>query len=132
MYGKPTIKNVNAAHLALFKQSNEPGKSGNPLEKLNGIDSSLLPPCDTVLIEQIKCANFVSVVWKNASKAQPEQFSPQNSGWQSNTGSYEVSWFDSDQIPQDICQHIDDNIEAEDDEGDLQYDSSDDESDTDD
>ena len=28
MYGKPTIKNVNAAHLALFEQSYEPSKLG--------------------------------------------------------------------------------------------------------
>ena len=78
-------------------------------------------------MEEIKHANFVAVVWIHASKAQPEQFSPQNSGWHIKAGSYEVSWFDVDQIPQDICQHIDNNMEAEDDEGNLQYDSSDDE-----
>ena len=37
------------------------------------------------------CSTLSTVVWKNASRTQPEQFSPQN-----NAGSYEVSWFDDD------------------------------------
>ena len=76
------------------------------MEKLKVVDASSLPPCKTTLIEKIKCANFVSSVWKRANTANPMLFSPEGHGWCIENSAYKLIWFSGNQMPQTMHDQL--------------------------
>ena len=78
--------------------------------KLKRSDPALLPPCKTELVQKIKRTNYVASVWRNADTSNPVKFSAHSNGWILLDGKYRLNWFDGDQIPAEICRHIDDDF----------------------
>ena len=111
MHGKPKNVNVNTARLVLLKSKYSPSIARNPLDKVKGTDSSLLPPCLTVLIPKIKRAYFIAQIWKAADTRKPAILAPTDHGWKMTDGKYSLVWFIGDQMPKDIRLQIDDNFQ---------------------
>ena len=91
-----------------------------------------MPPCHKVLVEKIKRANYVAMVWKNAQRPLPVTVSPVNNGWALDKGSYIINWYDGDQLPQNLSQLLGNNLDDPDLENDIQEVSEHDESDSED
>ena len=58
---------VNEARLFAFLKVFKPTKK-DPLAGIKGIDGSNLPPCHSVLLQQIKRTNYICSIWNNATQ----------------------------------------------------------------
>ena len=144
-YGFKTLKDVDEARFLSFYSIFKPAPgAASPLSKIKSVEPSLFPPCKRVLIEQIKRANLIAAIWKNATFSNPsEGYNPLEHGWCLQDGEFAMHWFDGDQVPpeQEIYyanthfgaeDGTQDNEEAATDEVDGESDVDDDESDDDD
>lgn len=61
---------VNEARLFAFLKEFKPTKK-NPLSGIKGIDGSNMPPCHTVLLQQIKRSNYICSFWNKATEMEP-------------------------------------------------------------
>ena len=69
---------------------------------VKGISPSSLPPCQIVLINKIKRANFVAAIWKNAVLRRHPGWKPEDHGWKKSGNSLIIMWFEGDQVPQSV------------------------------
>lgn len=76
MYGTKGAESVNESRFALFMKVYSP-KGKHPMASVKGIDGSLLPPCRSVLIEQIKRSNAICSFWNSATVLKPTVFPPE-------------------------------------------------------
>ncbi len=131
LYGKPNITSVNDARLTLFHDHYAPKSDTQPLEKLKRSDPSNFPPCHAVLLQKIKRSNLVACMWKNAEKENPCAWKPDDNGWKVGEKSkYELVWFEGEQVPDNVCVHINEESLEDDENDDIDYYcSSDDDSD---
>ena len=60
------IVTVNQARLFSFMKAFKPTQK-NPLAGVKGIDGSYLPPCYSVLLQQILRTNYICSIWNNAN-----------------------------------------------------------------
>jgi hypothetical protein len=99
---KPT---VNEARLELFTRVYQ-STSKRPMSKVKGIDGSSLPPCKSVLEQQINRANCICSAWNFAFSLNPKVFSPQTSGWNINKDEgkerFSLHWFEGELAPQTL------------------------------
>ena len=128
MYDKPNICSVYEARLELFLKIYKP-KGKRPLSGVKGVDGSNLPPCKSVLLQQIKRVNVVCSTWNQAHETNPSIISPDGNGWEILNGKYALTQFEGDMVPPTLeeitCQE---NAETEENENiESDYDSSDEE-----
>jgi hypothetical protein len=101
LYGHRKTQSVNAARFASFMQYYAP--KDEPLDKIRGINPSSMPPCQNVLKNKVKRANFVTSMWKRSHLKDPiGQMKPERWGWIVEDGKYEIAWFEGDQVPHEI------------------------------
>jgi hypothetical protein len=62
-------------------------------------DGSLMPPCKTVLLQQIIRDNSICSIWNQASVQNPIVFPPHNHGWVIEDGKFSVYWFEGNATP---------------------------------
>ena len=62
----------------------------------------MLPLCQSALYEKVRRTNFVATLWKGASIPEPCSLSPMENGWVLVDGSYKMTWFEGDTVPQDV------------------------------
>ena len=98
MYGNKNLESVNACRYQMFMKIYKP-KNKNPLSSVKGIDGSSLPPCKSVLMEQIKRTNSVCSIWRNAIEFNPKIIPPNGNGWNLIGGKYSPTWFEGDMAP---------------------------------
>lgn len=60
MYGTKEVTSVDECRFVAFMKINKP-KGKMPLAKVKEIDGSLMPPSKTVIFQQIKRANAISL-----------------------------------------------------------------------
>ena len=60
----------------------------NPLEKLKGLDSSGLPPCESELTTHVNRSAFIATMWVNADQKEVDQHPKQHDG-----SSFLIHWF---------------------------------------
>ena len=131
LYGLPKLTKVDDVRLALFEKKYSPKQSEQqPLDKIRRINPNNMPPCHSVLSNKIKTANYVTHIWKNASKRSPCELQPEEHGWLLKEGMLKMNWFDGDQLPENILNIVTDC--DLDDEADESPSFSSDESDSDD
>ena len=129
MYNKPIVNDVNEARLLIFRDTFAPKNENEPMAKTKGTDPSHLPPCHSVLIQKIYRTNFVSYIWKKANVGFLNLLLPQNNGWQLKDNLYSINWYEGSQVPESVCNSIEESELNEDDNDDMQqYNSSSDES----
>ena len=91
---------VNEVRLNMFMRTYKPCDSDSPLEKIKGIDASLLPPCNNVLQQWLKRCNYVTYLWKHATNKDPVGgIDVTDHGWEDVDGMFKPVWFVGDQIP---------------------------------
>ena len=102
MFGYDKLTSINEARYHYFKSKCKPKETAKPLDFLKHVDPSMFPPCQSVLLEQIKRAWLVARLYKNASVADPlENCSLLDFGFELIDNMVQVKWFDGDQVPAD-------------------------------
>ncbi len=71
MYGYKNVSFLNEVRLLTFSKTYKP-KSRNPMASIKGIDGSALPPCESVLVQQILRCNSICSVWNNDTQSNPQ------------------------------------------------------------
>ncbi len=125
MYGSKSAS-VNATRFDLFmKKYKQKGKK--PMGSIKGIDGSNMPPCYSVLLQQIYRVNHISMSWNNATILELLVSLPQENGWKLINGQYKPNWFDGERvpgsleeilIPVDVPENDDEEFDSESDESD--------------
>ena len=82
----------------------------------------------------INLANYVTKIWKHADQPVVTSSSPVGNGWVLQDGAYAIKWYDGDQVPNNLSQLLEDNIQNTDDADDdtLEYNPENDEPGSDD
>lgn len=93
MYGNKRVSSVNEARFLGFMKVYKPKKGKKPMENVKGIDFSLLPPCSSVLIQQIMRANSICSIWNKADEKMPIMFHPEKNGWILRENKFTPNWF---------------------------------------
>ena len=100
IYGQKTAISIDETRYRVFRKMSGTGSVDNPLKNVKKINCSLLPPCSKTLYKKIKRAQYVSMVWTNATSANPTRnLDPTDYGWKLIAGQYEIDWYDNDAIP---------------------------------
>ncbi|KAI9565073.1 hypothetical protein GHT06_008823 [Daphnia sinensis] len=104
--GQLKKQTVNEARLELFTKVYQ-STTKRPMSKVKGIDGSSLPPCKSVLQQQINRANCICSAWNFAFTLSPNVLSPKTSGWNiekddERNERYSVNWFEGDLAPQTL------------------------------
>ena len=123
MYGKTSHTDTNKVRYDIFTARYESKTEKNAFSIHNGIDLSLLPPCQSSLYMHCLRANYQSYIWNNSHKPYVEVPSPVGCGWRLDGGELSIDWTYGDIMPQqllDVLRTPDDNDAAEEDE--LNYD----------
>ena len=110
---------MNAARFDIFSDVYKPKDESRPLKKIKEIDGSLYPPCKNVLIQKIRRANFVASMYKNANNPNPIMDNPESHGWVLKNEHYALKWVEGDNIPEDVCAHVDSQYDILTDKNDL-------------
>ena len=106
MYGKPKYSSINKLRYDLFMQKFRP-KSGYVLSSFDGIDMSLLPPCQGSLYMHTQWANYQAWIWNSSLERHLEIPSPVGHGWvldESDKLNYD--WTKEDIMPQELADII--------------------------
>lgn len=130
VYGNSRLNSTNEARYSLFCDKLSPKCHAQPMDKIKKVEPSMLPPSKPALMQKIKRANLVASMWKGANKETPCTWKPENNGWKLTNRKYELFWYDSNQMPDTVCSHIDEDVLAEEDDTVQDYCSSSDESDS--
>jgi hypothetical protein len=103
MYVRPNYNDTNVLRYDLFKTRYEPKSSKSVLRFKNGIDMSLLPPCQSSLLMHTKRATLQAFIWRHAHVADVSMPSPVGNGWkESEDKTLEVEWTDGDVMPRQL------------------------------
>ena len=95
-------------------------KPGEVLTSYNGVDVSLLPPCRESLKMHMRRANYQVPTWKKADQATPIIPGPDRRGWNTNIkGELEISWTNSDLMPQELADIITDPLNPSSEDADV-------------
>lgn len=121
---------LNAYRYKVFEKGYGPkASSGNPLEKLKGVNASAIPPCESEVNMHLKRASFVARMWVSADSPEINQHPGESNGWEFKDGFYYPIWHEGSQLPDTLSPHveaIDDDKQDEEEEKDMTV-SSDDE-----
>ena len=111
-------KALNSHRYKTFEKAYRPkARSRNPLEKLKGLDGSLIPPCEAEVVYHIKRLLFVAKMWFHANRRHIDQHPLESDGWELRNGSYMPILFEGPQLPETLLPDGDEvNYEINDDE----------------
>ena len=109
---KPKLTHVNELGMQLSTWALLQGMTESPCKKIKGINTSMLPLCQSALYEKVRRTNFVATLWKGASIPEPCSLSPMENGWVLVDGSYKMTWFEGDTVPQDVWRILDADTEV--------------------
>ena len=99
MYGLKTFKSTNAARLELFIKKSQSKKEKDIFSNIKRIEIESLPPCSKVVFQKVLRTNYICSIWRNATLANPPDFSPMNCGWVMEGGNYDIKWFEGLNAP---------------------------------
>ena len=120
LFGYTKLSDINQARCRHFETKCKPKSASKPLDCIKSGEPTLFPPCKAVIIEQTKCAWYVSRLYKRAYKDDPTfGFTPIDFGWQLNNGDkIEIKWFEGEQVPTEL-EESNDNDDDETDDDDI-------------
>lgn len=91
---------LNKYRYKVFQKAYGPkATTKNPLDKLKGLDASGLPPCESELMAHVNRSAFVATMWANADQKEIEQHPKQHDGWELEGDTYNIVWFEGQQVP---------------------------------
>ena len=102
LYGNSkTIRSVNTIRYKKFNAAYKPQKK-KAILAVKDINSISMPPCSTVLYQQILRDCLISTMWINAHHSGPPNMNPQDYGFDLVDGKYYPKWNDGDITPPTI------------------------------
>ena len=105
MYGS-NLGEINSLRYEKFIERFS-AKPGEVLTSYNGVDVSLLPPCQESLKMHVRRANYQALTWKKADHTKPIIPGPDGHGWNTNIkGELEICWTNSNLRPQELADII--------------------------
>ena len=133
LYGQGTLSSVNEARLKIFQRKYKPSNPDMPLEKIKGLDASMLPPCRNVLSQKLARCNYVAYLWKHAQLRDPlNAVQPTDNGWKEVNGLYVPLWFTGSQMPTVLSETMELKDVGDEDDDDNENDSMSDDGDSED
>ena len=127
LFGYPKLQSINEARHAYCQEKCSPDSVSSPLEGLKAVDPSLFPPCQMVLVQQIKRTWLLATLYKNATEADPlGSLTPLDFGYELTEHGMCVNWYDGEQVPPEVDDNADENSE-DDNEDVMDEDETDDE-----
>lgn len=129
MYGEKSLNNVDRCRCAIFNKSFETkNKKGPLLNKIKTFNSNGMPPCSKVLKQKILRTAYVSSMLKNSHKRELNNtLNPENFGWTSESDKMVINWYEGESTPLNIDDIIKTNESDDDDDMNISYCSSSDE-----
>ena len=110
MYGakqKESWMPLNKYRHKVFQKAYGPKATAkNPLEKLKGLDSSGLPPCESELTTHVNRSAFIATMWVNADQKEVDQHPKQHDGWELEDDTYNIVWFEGQQLPDTLVPKV--------------------------
>lgn len=88
------LSSVEHGRYEIFMTAFKPKKRKEKLASIEGVDGSALPPCKTVLTQQIARANTAYSIWNNAFENNPFVFDPVKNRWLFQNDIYVPNWYD--------------------------------------
>ena len=134
VFGYPKLSQINEARFAFCNEKCAPETSSSPLDRLKSVDPNLFPPCQSVLLQQIKRTWFLAHLYKHATESDPlGSIIPLDYGYELIDGRMGIKWYEGDQVPQEMDESDDEDEEAENETDDelVENDETDDDSDID-
>ena len=102
LYGsKKKIDNVDALRLRKFYSAYKPKKKKRILA-VKDVNAISMPPCFSVLYQQIKRDCLISNCWLNAYQSDPPDLEPEDYGYELIEGKYFPKWHEGDITPPSI------------------------------
>ena len=118
LYGKPNHTSVNKLRYDLVRQKYHL-KGKCPLSSIQGLDISLLPPCQQALRMHIMRANYQAMIWRQAYIALPDIPQPSGYGWTLGAnGVLSIDWC-THLVPQQLVDILHDNKMSIDDDNEI-------------
>ena len=119
MYGgKPHEKSVDKMRYDRVRQKYRP-KGTSPLSCLEGLDVSLLPPCQQALRKHTLRANYQTMIWRHAHISHPDIPHPSGHGWTMNSDDILFIDWCTDPVPQQLVDIL--HTRTEEDAGDRTH-----------
>ena len=112
LYGGMAVTDINKLRFQKF-QDRFSSSQTDLLNSYNGVDMSLLPPCQDSLTMHIQRANFQALIWNSADVAAPNLPSADGHGWQSEAGKLQIKWTGGFLMPQELADILMDQPEQE-------------------
>ena len=101
MYGFPTSDINEARYKAFIRMSG--GDEKDPLATIRKINCASLPPCNKMLGNHVKRAQFVSMMWKRADQTDPTgEARPTDYGWKEINNRLDPDWFPGRSVPETL------------------------------
>ena len=101
MYGF-TTSDINKARCKAFMRMSG-GDEKDPLATIKKTNCASLPPCNKILGNHVKMAQFVSMMWKRDDQTDPTgEASPTDYGWKENNNRLEPDWFPGTSVPETL------------------------------
>jgi len=119
MYGHPHHTDVNKVRYDIFESRYGMKKPDKAFSIPDGIDLSMLPPCQASLRLHTMRSNYVAYIWKNAHVPYPKIPPPTNSGWVTSADAgIDIQWTDGDIMPRQLLDVLEPTTDDCCDEGD--------------
>jgi len=106
---KESAMPLNKYRHKIFQKAYGPKATAkNPLEKLKALDASGLSPCELELSSHVSRSAFIARMWANADQKEIDQHPTQHDGWELDDGTYNIVWFEGQQLPDTLVPEVSD------------------------
>ena len=106
LYGIQNCDKVNDARRQKLYSMAYCKETGKKFGKIKKVNCALLPPCQKVLEQKIKRAQYIGNIWSTAHSAEPGGDKvPSNYGWTWKDGKWKPIWYDGDALPQSLNEN---------------------------
>ena len=92
MYGKKNLKKIDDVRTEVFMEKSKPKTDGDKISCAKNFDTSMMPPCERVLLDKMRRTKFVANIWMSSIEASPPIDSPLNFGWKLVDRNYLLLW----------------------------------------
>ena len=97
-----------------IKKTYAPKDTSEPMNKIKGINASMLPPCFRTLTQTIKRVQFVSSVAKGAHRPTPSTLKPAENGYLFRNDKFQINWFEGSAVPDAVWKVLEVQGESDD------------------
>lgn len=91
---------INKHQFRVFENAFGPKDEARPLQRLKGVDASVISLCEAVVKKKVQRTNFVARMWKVACSNHIPKWP--DFGWELLDGPSHIVWFIGPQMPESV------------------------------